>query len=130
MAKGKNKLMNILLDAIAVTGRAVSSSRNMLDAVDEAIQIDMSDDKYWKAADDAIGFALEFAGYMPGSKRKDDLIAELGKGRQALRNGMTIDFSDASKERLKAMLIPEQTSFEKIIEELKSLIQQVGDDNG
>ena len=119
--------LNILLDAVAVTDRAMRKSRGILAAIDDSIQLDMSDDNLWTAADEAISRAFDFADDMPGSKRKTDMIAEIMKAKQYLRRGMQIDFSDVSKEKLKGLIIPEHNALEAIQGQLKSLIKKLGE---
>ncbi len=122
MGMGRSQTLGILLDAVAVTDRAIHKTRGMLAAVDQSIALDMSDDDYWSATDEALSLALEFADDAPGSKRKTDLIAQLLKARHSLRDGMRIDFSDHSKEKLKALIMPEHTALELIRDRFRGII--------
>lgn len=130
MSAGRNTVLNVLLDAVAVAERAVRKSGAILAAVDEAIRVDMTDDQDWQTADAAIGQALGFMDDLPGSKRKTDLTAELLKAKHALRAGMAIDFSDVSKERIKALIVPEHTALERVQEQFRGLITRLEANHG
>ena len=121
MSCGTTKLKALVLDAQAVIIRASQNTSRMLAGVDKAIAVDLTDDVCWKAADDALGLVDEFI----QSGRVVDAQAELNKCRQQLRMGMNIDFSDISKEKLKALILPELESFEHLEERAKGLTESI-----
>ena len=118
---GTTRLKALVLDAQSVIIRASQNTSKVLKGVDEAIAVDLTDDACWKAADDSMGLADEFI----QSGRLVDAQAELTKARQQLRKDMNIDFSDISKEKLKALILPEMVSFEHLEERAKNLTETI-----
>jgi len=121
MSAGRTRLQNIMLDLLAIAMQAHKGTTKLLSLCDTAIEIDLSDDGHWKAADDALTLAREFI----GNGRTDDATAELIKAQSALRKGMTIDFSDLSKEQLRALIMPQIESLEAAQAEIKKLLEAI-----
>jgi len=111
---GRTKTLALVMDVEAVLMRQRKRYTEFLAGVDNAIAVDLSDDRTWKAAEDQLCLAIELED--PENKQ-----STLLKALNLLRQGMQIDFGDRTKEMLKERIVPDEKAIERLLDRCREI---------